>query len=206
MVIRNFQRDKVPFIKTFESFGSKIDFTSWKKNSPNSKLDLEVGCGVGLHPLRYSLENKDRHLIALEHTQIKFEKLKGRFIGNGEPANLWGIHANAISFITHQIPDKCIDRYFFLYPNPEPQNRQKRWLQMPFFSEVVRTLNNSGEVILTTNELSYMEEAREKASAIWNLKEIDFLIIRQGDRRPLTHFEKKYLERGQRCYEARWTI
>ncbi len=65
--MRDFTKDSIPKPKS-ETF-----------SYPEMPLDIEVGCGVGLHPIQYSLANPDRFLVALEHTREKFEKFHRRF-------------------------------------------------------------------------------------------------------------------------------
>lgn len=107
-------------------------------------LDIEVGCGVGLHPIRRALERPERVLVAIEHTRSRFERFARRVsnhrkpekLGNQGLSNLVPVHADAVAWITHFVPARSVERYFFLYPNPYP----KRWHSMPFFGRVLETL------------------------------------------------------------------
>lgn len=195
--MRSFQSSQVPRIFQFPFFGDARIY-----QAPRDNTDLEVGCGVGLHPIQYCKANPDRFLIAIEHTREKFEKFQRRFLNNAHPKNLVGINTNAISFVTHELSDQCIDRVFLYYPNPEPKNPAKRWLRMPFFSQVLRVLKSGGKITLVTNVAEYFAEARKFAESDWGLQEASVQEIKQGDRVPLTHFEKKYLATGQTCYQV----
>ncbi len=209
MMMRKFNRDKVPRPDQYFHFGQ------W--NTLQAGLfDLEVGCGVGLQPIQYVSKNPERKMVAIEHTYEKFQKFKSRYQGNKSPKNLLGIHGNAISIITHEIPNQSVENCFFLYPNPEPKNKAKRWMSMPFFSEILRVLTSNGKIILSTNIESYIQEALEIANSELNLKceifgKVDLQdpltfdhILPEDTRYPRTHFEKKYLDRNQNCYQAIW--
>lgn len=161
-------------------------------------LDLEIGCGAGLHPIRRALSHPDRNLIALEHTRNKFDKFWGRYLNHKEPENLAPIHGNAISWIADQDFVDKVEEIFLLYPNPNPKRRNQRWFCMPFFECLLRALKPGGRITLATNLKDYFDEARDMALREWKLK-----IVREGlyQGPPRTHFEKKYMERGESCFE-----
>ncbi len=169
----------------------------------HTPLDIEIGCGVGWHPIVYAKNNPDRLLIAIEHTRDKFERFQSRLHRHKPLPNLIAIHADAVAWITHCLGPQQIDRCFILYPNPIPKAPNKRWLRMPFFRKLVEHMKPLGEMTLATNEVEYYKEALEYAAS-WNLNIYkNFLFTKntppQGG--PRTHFEKKYLARGQTCYE-----
>jgi tRNA G46 methylase TrmB len=166
-------------------------------------LDIEIGCGVGFHPISYARKNPDRLLVAVEKTTKKFEKFKRRFLNHKSPANLIPVHANAVAWITHYIQPESVDRYFILYPNPYPKNPQKRFFAMPFMAYLIETLKPHGEITLATNEKFHADEARELGVQQWNLKLIKDEIL-PLDSTPRTHFEKKYLARGEACFNLKF--
>ncbi len=162
-------------------------------------LDIEIGCGVGFHPLFYARQNSDRLLVAIEKTSEKFEKFQRRFENHKSPENLVPIHANAVAWITHYVKPQSVDRYFILYPNPYPKDPQKRFFAMPFMKYLIETLKEGGQITLATNEKDLYVEAIELGTQHWKLKLIEDRVISASEM-PRTHFEKKYLERGELCY------
>src|SRR5689334_22652665 len=111
-----------------EALGAPTDLGEFQL--PQGKpLDVEIGCGVGLHPIRYALANPERNLIAIEHTREKFASFRQRYEGNGHPANLFPIHADAIRWVTHALPPGSVSKFLLLYPNPEPKATNKRWIR-----------------------------------------------------------------------------
>jgi tRNA G46 methylase TrmB len=164
-------------------------------------LDVEVGCGAGLHPLRYAREHPERFLVAIEHTRTRFERFAGRLAHHAPLPNLHPVHADAVAWITHFLPPRSVDRYFFLYPNPYP----KGWHVMPFFGRVVETLKPGGTIVLATNERFYFDEAKEFFARAWGLEFESERALSAATKLPSgvprTHFEKKYLERGETCLE-----
>jgi tRNA G46 methylase TrmB len=168
---------------------------------PALPLDLEIGCGVGWHPIHYASGHPERFLVAIEHTAAKFARFERRLAGHPPLPNLLPVHANAISWVTHRLPEASVERIFLLYPNPFP-----RWTSMPFFQRLAATLKAGGTVTLATNLPDYAEEARESLPRLHGLELVrDERILpeslKSGDWRPRTHFEKKYLLRGETCFD-----
>tara|TARA_B100000925_G_scaffold229230_1_gene177749 strand:- start:18116 stop:18709 length:594 start_codon:yes stop_codon:yes gene_type:complete len=163
-------------------------------------LDIEIGAGTGMFALDYSLKNKNRALISVEKTSVKFLKFKNAF-KKERRENLFPVHDNGISWSAHHLKKQSVDRFFFLYPNPNPKpgDLNKRFYAMPFMGFVISRLKDSGEIFFATNELFYRDEAITFMTKEWGLRLNHNIIIKKSDN-PITLFEKKYLERGQPCY------
>lgn len=173
---------------------------------PSGPLDLEIGAGTGMFALTYAQAHPDRHLIAIEHTNEKFRKFQRQIAEQGPFRNLTAIQANGISWVTQQLPAQSVERLYLLYPNPnpKPKHQNKRWHAMPFMAKLIEVLKPGGEILLVTNEKFYFDEAREFFGQTWKLIEREALIFDQGSsppEAPRTLFEKKYLERGELCYQ-----
>jgi tRNA (guanine-N7-)-methyltransferase len=170
-------------------------------------IDLEIGAGQGLHAVRYAQANPSRTLIAVERTSFKFSRMKSRATRHSGLSNLIPVHADAVSLVTHCIPPASLDRVFLLYPNPYPKAKQAnlRWCNSPFMAELMRKIRPGGEIYLATNLEWYAAESRDKLVAQWGLH-------LAGERRvspaepPRTHFEKKYLERGESCFDLQFQL
>lgn len=197
--VRPFQAERLTKPSILEGFSFPRAFTE------GAPLDLEIGCGVGWHPIKYAKANPDRRLIAIEHTREKFTSFEGRFEKNGAPSNLLPVHADAVRWITHAIEKESVDRVFLLYPNPEPNAPNKRWFRAPFFERLLWVLAPGGSVTLATNVESYMNEACAYARDAWGLELASRRSFTKADELegiPRTHFEKKYLLRGETCHDA----
>ncbi|PJB52359.1 MAG: SAM-dependent methyltransferase, partial [Bdellovibrio sp. CG_4_9_14_3_um_filter_39_7] len=126
----------------------------------------------------------------------KFKKFERRFEKH-QLLNLLPIHANAISWVTTHLNEECLDRIFLLYPNPNPKDRAKRWICMPFMKQLLSCLKKNGQLIFASNEIFYIEEVMEYALHFWKLE----LVKNERVELARTHFEKKYLQRGETCTE-----
>lgn len=193
---RSFKADRIP-IPSALAPGAEF----WQSTIPT---DLEIGAGVGWHAVRYGIEHADRRLIAIEHTQEKFEKLARRLSHHPDVKNVLAVHANAIHWVTHFVPQQSLSRIFLLFPNPHPKGTQsnQRWHRMPFFERLLDSLMPGGTFTLATNEAFYAEEALAVLSANQRLSLVDKRVYSLAAPAPWgirTHFEKKYLEAGQTC-------
>ena len=163
----------------------------------NFPLILEIGAGKGKHALSFAAQNSDKHLIAIERTSNKFDAFtklaKLQTLSNLDP-----IHADAIAWMVHAIAPNSVAKIFILYPNPEQHNPNQQWLNMPFFEFLLSRLQEGGEVVLVTNIESYMDNAEQRANEIWCLPNTRSKVSQDSQR---THFEVKYLARGETCWE-----
>ena len=180
----------------------------WQETLP---VDLEIGCGVGWHPLQYAIANGDRRLIAIEHTRAKFQRFARRTAAHGPMENLLAVHANAISWIAQWVPLQAVERCFILFPNPNPKtkHRNRRWHCMPFMQCLKQRLSHQGQITIATNERWYIEEAIElmpQNFGFYLLALETFNSVTHPDYKVRTHFEKKYFQEGQTIYQASWSI
>jgi len=197
MLLRSFTEPKRKFLsKTLEDsfFESR------------AAVDVEIGCGVGWHSICYAKNYPDRKLIAIEHGASRFERFERRYVRSGSPKNLVPVHANAISWIYENLPENSIENIFFLYPNPYPKQsqRNKRWHAMPFMGKLLKKLKPSGHLHLATNSSEYAREAKKYYLIHWGLSLLSKSTInkqREPDFSPRTHFEKKFFERGENCFD-----
>lgn len=204
-VLRLFRADRVPVPTAVETFRS----LRWTEGELLERpLDLEIGCGVGWHSIRYAEENPRRTLIAVEKTREKFGKFQARLERTRKKGialrNLVPIHGDAIAFVAHAIEERSLERIFLLYPNPSPKNPAERWFLMPFFGHLLTKLRDDGTLTVRTNEKKYFEEAIEAAEKLWKLEIVSRRSFTSEEVPPSearTHFEKKYLEVGETCYE-----
>lgn len=163
-----------------------------------SHLDLEIGAGTGLFAQSYCSQNPSRALIALEKTFTRSGQLLAR---QKDLTNLFAYQTDAAAFITHFIADQSLERVFILYPNPYPKAKQAnlRWHNRPFMSCLLGKLKAGGTLELATNIESYYQEASEVFARDWKMKTLEAREVMPSPT-PRTLFEKKYLARGERCW------
>lgn len=187
---RAFKSDKVPNPE-FQSLGN------WERFTHAPSIDLEIGAGTGDFALQYARENPRRLLVSIEHTTNKFVGFQ-RKLQENHPENLLVCHTNAVSWLTHRLGEKKIDRCFFWYPNPEPKNLNKRWIRAPFFGHLLKHLSEEAEVFFASNLVEYIDEVEKLAKENWKMHIAHKSIVSVPAR---TAFERKYMATGQTCFE-----
>ena len=184
MPIRQFQAQRMHAPRDFQSI------------SPEP-VCVEVGAGKGKHALLFSKNNPDTQLIAIERTREKFLAMQKQHSVEGQ-TNLQTVHADALPWIVHALYPQQVEQFFILYPNPEPHNPAQRWVNMPFFEFLLSRLKTGGTITLASNIPAYIEEAEIQVQELWKLPFVKEVIAADSAR---THFEIKYLERGELCQQ-----
>lgn len=184
MPIRQFQAQRMHAPRDFQSI------------SPEP-VCVEVGAGKGKHALLFSKNNPDTQLIAIERTREKFLAMQKQHAVEGQ-TNLQTVHADALPWIVHALYPQQVEQFFILYPNPEPHNPAQRWVNMPFFEFLLSRLKTGGTITLASNIPAYIEEAEIQVQELWKLPFVKEVIAADSAR---THFEIKYLERGELCQQ-----
>lgn len=184
MPIRQFQAQRMHAPRDFQSI------------SPEP-VCVEVGAGKGKHALLFSKNHPDRQLIAIERTREKFLAMQKQHAIEGQ-TNLQTVHADALPWVVHALSPEQVEQFFILYPNPEPHNPAQRWVNMPFFEFLLSRLKTGGTITLASNIPAYIEEAEQQLQQLWKLPFVKEVIAQDSAR---THFEIKYLERGELCQQ-----
>lgn len=175
-----------------------LDFT---KARHYEAIDLEIGCGVGRFAIARAIKEPTRAIIAIEKTSERYGKFATRYNNHGSPKNLFPVHGEAASVITHYIPEQSLDSIFILYPNPYPKLKQRnlRWHNRAFMGFLLTRLQHGGQITIATNIEDYYLEALQMMENTWHLQVVENRKINDGEP-PRTHFEKKYLERDENCW------
>mgnify|MGYP005605279689 FL=1 len=184
MPIRQFQAQRMRAPRDFQAIN-------------NSPICVEIGAGKGKHALLFSQANPDRTLIAIERTREKFLAMQKQHQIEGQH-NLTPVHADALPWVVHALFPDQVEDFFILYPNPEPHNPAQRWLNMPFFEYLLSRLKTGGQITLASNIPEYIQEAQQQLIDVWKLPFVKEKIASTSAR---THFEVKYLQRGELCQQ-----
>lgn len=162
---------------------------------------LEIGAGMGKHAIQFAIQNPEQTLVAIERTAAKFQAFAARQLDH-QLINLYPVHADAIPWVVFALPPKSVSQLFILYPNPEPKNPAQRWLNMPFFEFLLSRLQDGAHITLASNISSYIDEAEQQLIEVWKLPYARQQVALDATR---THFEVKYLARGELCEQLLMT-
>lgn len=163
----------------------------------NQPMCLEIGAGKGKHALLFSEQYPQYQLYAVERTQQKFQVMQ-QLHQQLQRQNLVPIHADAIAWVVHALYPQQVQQCFILYPNPEPHNATQRWLNMPFFEYLLSRMADEASITLASNIAEYIDEAEQQLQQVWKLPYQRQIIEPTSAR---THFEIKYLQRGELCQQ-----
>ena len=181
------------------------DFSKWRKTG--CPFAIEIGCGVGYHAILWAKYNPGVQLLAIERTKEKFEKFNRRLFHHRQFASLiFAARADANWLLPHLLVPNSVDEYFWLYPNPEPKRRNHRIAFSNLIEIVVSTLKSGGKLIIATNIANYANEVRHWLPFKYPLiLECERHLCRDdlvaGRHQFRSHFEKKYLEREDLCFD-----
>ncbi|MEB3767029.1 SAM-dependent methyltransferase [Acinetobacter sp. MD2] len=184
MQIRQFQAQRMRAPRLFQAI-------------ENTPIAVEIGAGKGKHAVLFSQQQPQTTLYAIERTKEKYEAMLKQHQLIETPL-LYPIHADALPWITHALYPAQVEQFFILYPNPEPHNPAQRWLNMPFFEFILSRLQENGRITLASNIPEYIDEAEQQLKDLWQLPYEKQVIASDSAR---THFEVKYLERGELCQQ-----
>lgn len=176
-----------------------FDLNQWQWiHTSTSPIVLEIGAGKGMHAITFAKQNPHTKIIAVERTANKFVAFaKSTSQHIQQPLNnLYAVHADVIAWSVFALPPSCISQVFILYPNPERNNANQQWLNMPFFEFLLSRLKPNGTITLASNILPYIDNAQAQSLQTWQLPTIRERVINNSKR---THFETKYLARGEVC-------
>lgn len=178
------------------------DFLTWRQQSERP-VHLEIGCGQGLHPIQWAQQNPQARLLALERTYEKYQKCLSRLNNHPELTNLFVVRSEAQLWLPVHIQPKTLESLILLYPNPYPKASQanKRWHRQPFMGFLLNCLKVGGRVQVASNLPWYIEEAKESFKNVWQLELCEEKDIDASQGLGRTHFERKYLKRGEPCQE-----
>lgn len=159
------------------------------------QCELEVGAGQGWHAIQRARQNPQTLIVAIERTRAKFDSFWARHLSH-QLHNLIPVHCDAVPWLVHLPTPLQFSKIWILYPNPEVGRPNLRWIRMSFFEVLLKRLSKTGELIFATNLSAYAEELMAYAVG-WGLSSESQAI--KGP--PRTHFEKKYMERGESCLQ-----
>lgn len=163
----------------------------------DAPLCLEIGAGMGKHALDFAHAHPHKRLFAVERTAAKFKVFAERAAAAGL-VNLQPVHADALPWVVHALPPACLSEVFILYPNPEPKNPAQRWFNMPFFAFLLSRICPDGHLTMASNIEAYVDEAETQLLNQWGLPYVREQVASDSCR---THFEVKYLARGEKCQQ-----
>ena len=163
--------------------------------SPAKSVILDSCCGTGASSIYFAQKNPNSLVVGVDQSYKRLNKKdEERFI----PQNCLLLRANCEDIWRLCVDNKIeFSQHFILYPNPWPKSEhlKRRWHGHPVFSYLPKL---SPYTELRSNWPVYLEEF----SLSWQLAtNIDSQLNEMAIVEPITLFEKKYSQSGQKLYQ-----
>jgi tRNA (guanine-N7-)-methyltransferase len=164
-----------------------------------ASLIVEIGSGHGETLAAACVESPDKNFVGFEVFEASIASTLGKIASTGT-SNVRLIAADAISGLTHLVPDHSIDEIWVFFPDPwQKKKHHKRRLVSPSFADLVwHKLTPTGVLRLATDWESYAV-AMEATFA----QDTRFTLAsrQRFGTRPLTKFESRGVAAGRTIYD-----
>ena len=122
---------------------------------------------------------------------------------NELPSNCMILRAELIDFwILASKTNWKLHQHYFLYPNPYPKKKhlKRRWYAHSIFPTIQDLV---GEIIVRSNWKLYLDEWEAVIQSVYSISTQVFEI---SPKKPISLFEKKYIESGHQLWELRYQL
>ena len=159
-------------------------------------LIFDSCCGTAMSTQIIALENPNALVLGIDRSAVRLAKDTNLKL----PNNVILIQAECADFWTLAVEAGWkVQKHTILYPNPYPKSKhlKRRWHGHPVFPNLLAL---GGELELRSNWKVYIDEFCEAVKVLedenYYCSGVEILRVS----RPLTLFEKKYQEGGQKLY------
>ena len=188
------RHQREPFRKPILDYNREAFATSMAAWGGKSPLILDAACGTGASSVQLAQRHPHCFVVGVDQSEVRLDTDKGEL-----PANLCLIRADLVDY-WRLLADAGVEleRHCLFYPNPWPKigHVSRRWHGHAIFS-VLPTLG--GVIECRSNWSIYVEEF---AFALGRLLGRDIGWERFDSDDPVSPFERKYRDSGQRLYRC----
>ncbi len=173
-------------------------------NSFSAPLTVEIGTGHGETLTRAGAACPERDFLGFEVFEASLAATLGKIAAAGL-TNLRLVNADAVTGLTHLIPDRAVAEVWVFFPDPWPKKRHvKRRLVNPGFLDLIAAkLVPGGLIRLATDWPSYAETIREVFGADARFEPAG---AERFGLRPLTKFEQRGLAAGRDIHDFAYRL
>ncbi|WP_186408045.1 tRNA (guanine(46)-N(7))-methyltransferase TrmB [Candidatus Accumulibacter aalborgensis] len=180
--------NRVAFTESFERF---------QRLAPGAPLLLDSCCGVGESSFVLAGEFPDHYVIGVDQSASRLARRRSS--GADRPPNLDLVRADVVDYwrLLHDAGVR-LARHYLLYPNPWPKigHLSRRWHGHPVFPAMLAL---GGVLECRSNWPIYLAE---HCFAVQRLTQRPAVYQPYLPDRPITPFERKYLDSGHRLWRA----
>ncbi len=189
---------------TLDAFNN-IEKQVEKAVSKGTPLLIDSFCGTAVSTRLIAEQNPDSLVIGIDRSAVRLSKQ----YDDSVPENAILVQADCADFwMLAQRAGWKVSKHTILYPNPYPKSKhlKRRWHAHPAYPFLLAL---GGEVELRTNWKVYADEfcCALEYTGLKDVKSSGVEVIDTNDPfKPLTLFEKKYKEGGQKLYRCKYVL
>lgn len=196
----------------------RVDFEAlFGRSAP---VELEVGVGKGRFLLLAATARPEVDFIGLDYARRYLQRAIDR-IGKRGLTNVRLAHAEALSFLTDRLKDRCLSAVHVYFPDPWPKKRhhKRRFFRQQVLDQLARVMRDEAELHAVTDHADYAEVIDEVVKAhplfeslqpsvarelphetsAWQLSGMD-----EYTQVGVTNFEIKYRREGRPIHRFAW--
>ncbi|MDC0123845.1 tRNA (guanine-N7)-methyltransferase [Gammaproteobacteria bacterium] len=188
------QEDNLSHLSSYE-ISSYLQILQAKKKF--SKVVLEVGFGNGENTLALAKQNPDTLYIASEVYLAGIGSLLGEIV-DGAIQNIF-ITSGDIRLLIDDIKEPVFDDVIVICPDPWPKfkHHKRRMLTNEFFELIHPTIQDGGELFMSTDVEDYAESITEQLVVSVGFQRNDSSLYEASS---LTKFQRRAMDEGRKIY------
>lgn len=157
-------------------------------------LEVDFGCHRGTFLLGMAEKYAGINFLGIEKQAARVEKCL-RKIHRKNLSNALAVQGEGTEALAGLLPDQSVSILHISFPDPWPKRRHanRRLIDERFLQESSRVLCAGGILRLMTDDAAYFHGVKRLLKTDW--EEVDW---QDGTERPVTAFEKNFLELGLR--------
>ena len=188
------QEDNLSHLSSYE-ISSYLQIIQAKKKF--SKVVLEVGFGNGENTLALAKQNPDTLYIASEVYLAGIGSLLGEIV-DGAIQNIF-ITSGDIRLLIDDIKEPVFDDVIVICPDPWPKfkHHKRRMLTNEFFELIHPTIQDGGELFMSTDVEDYAESITEQLDVSVGFQRNDSSLYEASS---LTKFQRRAMDEGRKIY------
>ena len=157
------------------------------------RIEVDFGCHRGTFLLGMAETYPDVNFLGIEKQGARVEKCLGKIRRRGL-SNALAVQGEGAGALARWLPEQSVSTVHVSFPDPWPKRRHasRRLVTRDFLEGISRVLCKGGVLRLMTDNLAYFSEMKHLVREGW-----EELPWADGVERPVTAFEKTFLELGQ---------
>jgi len=169
-----------------------------------ARLVVEIGSGHGETLVAGALAHPEVNFLGFEVFEASIAATLGKIAAN-ELENVRLVCADAVSGLTHLIPNHAIDELWVFFPDPWQKKRhnKRRLISADFADLAAQKLVRGGILRLATDWESYAHHMRE---VLDNDERFELVGTQRFGTRPVTKFEGRGLEAGREIHDFTYRV